>query len=597
VDPPRVQGQSAFQFRLVDSADHCLRIVWSENHSPLGGSCRRPTVFSPALDGDLERNGSYGERRELFVVRARTPNRDDDLWNNHCRSECRSVHCSGETVGSYWSRLLKCCCDGTPEFFANIYRREACFAETSIGGGTRDPWGITLNTEKIRVCILAEAGIGGTGKAATIYAAQLASRGYDVDYIATEGPRTAFLNSRGVRSLNPAKSDDDLYNYITRDRPQVIHQHVPGYPTDNRLYRVLQRVRFGERPKIVETNVFGRLEDPEGDELVDFRLFVSAASAAQSFRRARIEDPTTLLDRHAVLYNPVLPARDIEPSARRQFREHLGISNGEILAVRIGRPGHKWSSWECKAYALAKRNARQVRLFLMEAPRWLTCKIEQGKFGDGIILQRETSDFAWLEKLYASADLMTHASDWGESFGYTIAEGMAAGLPVITRSTPWGDNAQVELVKHEETGFVCWSVPEMARRLIELSESASLRRKMHAAGKERIAKLGNVENETDVLEEVIKHLLYDHSLSKVAARNQKLLGYCRDFRTFETAARKSFPHHPFEFASASIYAAYRSARSDARAIVDRLNRRQIGWSPTKRRFRAAVARYKSTFLD
>jgi glycosyltransferase involved in cell wall biosynthesis len=451
-----------------------------------------------------------------------------------------------------------------------------------------------LNTDKIRVCVLAEAGLGGTGKAATIYAAELVSRGYEVDYLSAEGPRSAFLKSRGVRPLDPGKSDTDLYNYITRYRPQVIHQHVPGYPTDNRLYRVLRHFYPNERPKVIETNVFGRLEDPEGEDLIDFRLFVSMASAVQAFRRARIKDPCTLLDRHTVLYNPVLPSRDIEPSARSQFREQLRVSDNEILAVRVGRPGHKWSSWECNAYALAKRHAPQVRLLLMEPPQWLTRQVEQGEFGNGIIVHKETSDFEWLETLYAASDVMIHASDWGESFGCTIAEGMAAGLPVITRSTPWGDNAQVELVKHEETGFVCWSVSEMARRLIELSESASLRRKMHAAGKKRIAKLGNVENETDVLEEVIKHLLYDHSLLKVAVRNQKLLEYGRDFRTFETAARKSFPNHPFEFASASIYAAYRSARSDARAIVDRINRRQIGWRPSKRRFRTAVAHCEST---
>jgi glycosyltransferase involved in cell wall biosynthesis len=454
-----------------------------------------------------------------------------------------------------------------------------------------------LNTDKIRVCVLAEAELGGTGKAATIYAAELVSRGYEVDYLAAEGPRSAFLKSRGVRRLDLGKSDTDLYDYIIRYRPQVIHQHVPGYPTDNWLYRALRRVRFGERPKIIETNVFGRLEDPEGDDLIDFRMFVSMASAAQSFRRAGIKDPVRLLERHTVLYNPVLPAKRIELTERRQFRGRLGVTDDNVLVVRVGRPGHKWTPWECKAYAIAKRDAPQLRLFLMEPPQSIALKIERGTFGTGIIVRKETSEFDWLDELYASADLMIHASDWGESFGYTIAEGMAARLPVITRSTPWGDNAQVELVNSDETGFVCCSVLEMARRLVELGQDPVLRGKMGTAGAKRIAELSDVRNETDILEEVIQYFFSDRPLCKVKARNEQLAEFYRKFPARERATSAHSPLSFMDFTSASIYRAYRSARSNARAIVDRINRRQIAWHPSKRRFRTAGARYKSALLD
>jgi glycosyltransferase involved in cell wall biosynthesis len=436
-----------------------------------------------------------------------------------------------------------------------------------------------LNTDKIRVCVLAEAEIGGTGKAATIYAAELISRGYEVDYLAAEGPRSAFLKSRGVRSLDPGKSDTDLYDYMTRYRPQVIHQHVPGYPTDNRLYRALRRVHFGKRPKIIETNVFGRLEDPEGDDLIDFRMFVSMASAAQSFQRAGIKDPMAFLNRHTVLYNPVLPAKRMELTERRQFRSQLGVTDDNVLVVRVGRPGHKWNSWECKAHASARKDVPQLCLFLMEPPTWLTRKIEQGKFGRGIIVHRETSEFDWLDQVYASADVMIHASDWGESFGYTIAEGMVAGLPVITRSTPWGDNAQVELVNNDRTGFVCWSVPEMARRLVELGQDSVLRVKMGSAGAKRIVELSDIKNETDILEEVIHHVLGDRPLSKIKTRNEELTEFCRKFPARERATSVRSPLSFTDFASASIYRTYRCARSGARAVIDRIKRHQVGWHP------------------
>src|SRR5262249_34791364 len=247
----------------------------------------------------------------------------------------------------------------------------------------------------------------------------------------------------------------------------------------------------------------------------------------------------------------------ISLTAREQFRRDLGITTDEILAIQVGRAGHKWASWECEAYAIDGKQAPGLRLFLMEPPAWLACKIEAGQFGNGIIVQKESSNFAWLEKLYASSDLMIHASDWGESFGYTIAEGMAAGLPIITRSTPWCDNAQVELVENRGTGFVCWSVPEMARRLIDLAKNKSQRSKMGAAASERIRNLANVDDQLNILEEVIKFCLQQKETPRIAERNAKLLKFVDHFRGLEVSTSETLLDDPSAFATASIYASYR----------------------------------------
>src|SRR5262249_51310547 len=247
----------------------------------------------------------------------------------------------------------------------------------------------------------------------------------------------------------------------------------------------------------------------------------------------------------------------ISLTAREQFRRDLGITTDEILAIQVGRAGHKWASWECEAYAIARKQAPGLRLFLMEPPAWLACKIEAGQFGNGIIVQKESSNFAWLEKLYASADLMIHSSDWGESFGYTIAEGMAAGLPVITRSTPWCDNAQVELVRNNVTGFVCWSVPEMARRLVELANSESQRSQMGAAASERIQRLANIDEEVNILEEIIKNCLQNTETPRISRRNAQFLAFFDHFKQLENATSEKFMNAPITFASASLYAYYR----------------------------------------
>jgi glycosyltransferase involved in cell wall biosynthesis len=427
-----------------------------------------------------------------------------------------------------------------------------------------------------RVAVVANAGLGGTEKAATIYAIELAARGYEVDYLTSAGPRTGFLNSHGVKVVDEASSDVDLYNYIKRSRPHLIHQHVPGYPTCNRLYKALGRLEPDQRPKVIETNVFGRLEDPESEQFVDFRLFISMASAAQAFRRARIQNIQRLLDRHTVVYYPVLPPKKFDSAARTEFRRHLGVAESEVLAVRVGRPGHKWATWECEAYAVAKKTVPELRLFVMEPPRNLVNKITSGRFGAGIIVRRETSDFAWLEQLYASADLMIHASDWGESFGYTIAEGMAAELPVITRSTPWCDNAQVELVKNRQTGFVCWSVPEMARRLMELASNETKRREMGTAAQQRILSLANPEKETDLLEAGIAFCLHNKVSPKLVERNAQLLKFTKQFARLERATSELRSQHPVDFAVASLYSCYRTLRAKLRAILNCWQRRSKG---------------------
>lgn len=424
----------------------------------------------------------------------------------------------------------------------------------------------------IRICVLAEAELGGTGKAATIYATQLVNRGYDVDYLTAKGPRTEFLKLNRVRVIDAANSDADLYDYIVQNRPNIIHQHVPGYPVINHLYPALKRLPEKKRPKLIETNVFGRLEDPNGEKAVAFRMFVSMASAAQAFRRAHIADLLQSLNRHSVLYNPVLPSRAIHPADRNDFRTELGVSEREVLAVRVGRPGHKWASWECQAHSIARKKIPHLRLLVMEPPQWLTNHIECGDFGDGIIVRKETSDFDWLEQLYASADLMIHASDWGESFGYTIAEGMAAGLPVITRSTPWCDNAQVELVRNRTTGFVCWSVPEMARRLADLSGNQDERERMGSAARERILALADVNDEGEILNEVIQHIVMGRSLSKITERNARLLDFTKYFPRLERDTSESFKKHPLDFTIGSFYAGYRCLRSSVRAMGTRAGR-------------------------
>ena len=65
-----------------------------------------------------------------------------------------------------------------------------------------------------------------------------------------------------------------------------------------------------------------------------------------------------------------------------------------------------------------------------------------------------TADEERLALFYSACDVVVNASAIGESQGVAIAEAMALGVPVVTCSTPWADNAQVEIVDHGVNGWI-----------------------------------------------------------------------------------------------------------------------------------------------
>jgi glycosyl transferase family 1 len=75
------------------------------------------------------------------------------------------------------------------------------------------------------------------------------------------------------------------------------------------------------------------------------------------------------------------------------------------------------------------------------------------------------------------------ASELGESQGLAIAEAMSMGLPVVTCSTPWVDNAQVEYVQHGRTGFLASHPRPFAEAVATLLADEALRIRLGSAGR------------------------------------------------------------------------------------------------------------------
>ncbi len=420
----------------------------------------------------------------------------------------------------------------------------------------------------MRIAIWAGSGIGGTEKAASIFAVQLARRGYAVDYLTpSKGARADYLASAGVQIWEGQHESSAFEKYLQEGRPNVIHQHVPGYPIPNPIYSALARMA-GRRPALIESNIFGRFEEPMSDSAVRHRMFVSRTSAVQAFRRGnRVLDHSSA-SHCTVLNNPLLPLPSFERSIRETQRAELGIREDEVLALRVGQPGPgKWTKWEAEAYCMARKGAPNLRLVLMEPPAKMQSELLARGKGEGITVLPATANFDRLNGIYAASDVMIHATYFGESFGYTIAEAMQAGLPVIARSTPWGDNAQVELVDNGRTGFVCATVPEMARRLQDIAQSDTLRRRMADEGRRRIEKLTDAALETDVLEAVFRLVINGERDQVLDQRREELLAYARDFSAREHRFSESFLGRPREWLNWQCYKKYRLMRTAARRLI------------------------------
>jgi len=115
-----------------------------------------------------------------------------------------------------------------------------------------------------------------------------------------------------------------------------------------------------------------------------------------------------------------------------------------------------------------------------------------------------TADDGELRLTLSALDVVLHTSLIGESFGYGIAEPMNLGKPVLTHSVPWFDQAQIELVRHGECGFVASTPATMADAILKLAGDAALRARMGAQAREHIHALASPDTSITRLEAVLR---------------------------------------------------------------------------------------------
>lgn len=353
------------------------------------------------------------------------------------------------------------------------------------------------------VTFLNGLGLGGTEKAAVRWAQGLQARGHEITGLAlADGPRRAVLEQAGVPVLIAVPSAEKIAAILHQLSPDVIHAHAPGQP---HLGDVLgAALKLQPKIPVVQTNVFGRLENPAEDGWTDFRLFISWTSCVQAARRAGRKLDASFFRRTSVAVYPLDPLAPAPAAEIAAFRKKCGVADDEILFGRLSRPEpNKWTPLALTAFQKAATQNRKIKLLLREPPPAVAEKLRASPDAGRFVILPATADAAELRLTMSALDVALHTSSMGESFGYGIAEPMNLGKPVITHSLPWGDQAQIELVRHGEGGFVASTTRTMADAILTLANDSVLRDRMGQKARQHIRTLADPAVSTARLEEIL----------------------------------------------------------------------------------------------
>lgn len=337
---------------------------------------------------------------------------------------------------------------------------------------------------------------GGTERVAQNFAVSYARLGHASAVLAHSegGLREAILRDRGIETFVGNGNLQKISSFVDGFKPDVIHIHRPGMgsPFELELLRVL---RTGDR-RVLETNVFSRVDYGEAPALIDVHLQLSSW-CMWKWRKCLGRRQANQIG--VVVPNAVEPS-GFERAAPEQvaaFRRSHQIAPDAFVCGRIGQASpSKWHPQTIAAFAHVAEQDPKATLLLVGLPASLRSRIDrlQSNIRQRILLLPTTTSDQELSLIYSSMDCFVHAATIGESFGLVLAEAMLCGCPVVTCSRPDRDNSQVEVVGHNEGGLVAASVQSLPEALQTIWHDTALRQRLATQARFRILQRFEADN-------------------------------------------------------------------------------------------------------
>lgn len=319
--------------------------------------------------------------------------------------------------------------------------------------------------------VVSNLGVGGTERAAKVFAREYASLGADSRIWVTSGHRQGHENLRGA-GMQVTFGSQGLAAF-SRWQPDIAHLHSHGLTQSD----VAQLRLFAPEARLVEQNVFSK-PTPWTREL-DASFQLSNACLARYISHPAHAWPVVVpypVDGAAFFRDPV---------AGEALRESLGIPSGAITVGRVGQPStYKWSPLVLQLFQRAIADKIDAHLILVGPPPELLADIQRSTHRKRIHVIGMTADDATLRGIYSAMDIFLHAAAQGESFGYVLAEALLCEVPTLTISTPWADNSQGEVIGLSE--LVARSPQQMYSRLRALMLDPQTRQTYGQRGRRHI---------------------------------------------------------------------------------------------------------------
>ena len=316
-------------------------------------------------------------------------------------------------------------------------------------------------------------GLGGTEKSVQTHALAFDRDLVDVSVVAVQedGVRRDTLEAAGIE-VECANGDPRRLAelFVGADVVHVTRAGVsePLVPAARRAAGV---------PVLVESNVFGAVDASSDEAEFSCHLFPSKMCALRYRLRLGLRDDE-FHDRHRVSFWPVdlaglrAQAPDPETAKRR-----LGLDPDRPVVVRVGRDNdRKWRNLIVDMVPRLLDMAPETQVVVVGATPAKLRRLDRLGVLDRVHVFAPTASESELVGFYAAGDVFVTAAEIGESHSFAIEEAMCLGLPVVTCSTPWVDNAQVEQVDPGETGYLADHPVQFAEAIAALLADDERRR-------------------------------------------------------------------------------------------------------------------------
>ncbi len=318
------------------------------------------------------------------------------------------------------------------------------------------------------------------------------------------GPREKDLANYSIPYLIAKNDVQNILDFILNSKIDIIHFHRSGHfiPIELEIMKMVKELM--PFVVIIETNVFGKF-DKKSNTYIDCSLQISKMMMNERYvKNVGCFD----FKKMKVLYYPVdilsFEKNIILESEKQKYKEKIGISEGDFVVGKMGRPDvSKWSDLLLYMMPYLVKAVPNIKFIIQTIPESRKKLLMKSEYKDKYIFLDETSDDREVSMFYSIIDVYVHASKIGESFGMTLAEAGIFKKPVVVNSTPNRDNNQIELIDHLSTGIIANSPQSFARAVEYLYENSNKRIEFGENGYKKVDSLYNAKKITKQLEKII----------------------------------------------------------------------------------------------